>query len=180
MFQFNTKTFYEYIKYYFKILNFFCLVVYETLHRLHYRNNIIIMNQEFQIHLKILNYFNFDKTRPKKQRNFIKKFHIFNLLVHLYCLFTQISFITKNYNNVFEISECVSPLATLSMTLAKFYILCTYCYKFFEMIEDIKLLNEKCEYYMTSTNFFKKFKNSKIFLIFLKNFKKIKNLLNFC
>lgn len=104
------------------------------------------MNQEFQIHLKVLNYFNFDKTQPKKQRNFINKLHVFNLLVHLYCLFTQITFITQNYDNVFEISECVSPLSTLSMTLAKFYILCFHSYKFFEMIGNIKLLNDKCKY----------------------------------
>lgn len=124
----------------FKIIE---LVINEGLHRLDYRNN---MNQEFKIHLKLLNFFNIDKTQPRKHRNFIIKLHIFNLLVHLYCLFTQITFITLNYNDVFEISECVSPLSTLSMTLAKFYILCIYYYKFFEMIRDIKLLNDKCKY----------------------------------
>lgn len=114
------------------------------------------MNQEFQVHLKVLNFFNFNKTQTKKQRSFIKKLHIFNLLVHLYCLFTQITFITQNYNNVFEISECVSPLSTLSMTLAKFYILCIYYYKFFEMIQEIKLMNEKCKFinYFYNNNFF--------------------------
>lgn len=70
------------------------------------------MNQGFKIHLKALKYFNFDKTQPKKKRNFIIRLHVFNLIVNLYCLFTQVTFITQNYDNVFELSECVSPLST--------------------------------------------------------------------
>ena len=103
------------------------------------------MDQEFKIHLKVLKYFNFNKDQPKKERYYAMIFQVFNLLVNFYCLFGHFTFVAMNYNDVFEISECLSTICMVLITLAKFHVLCIYYYMFFGMIDEIKLLNQKCK-----------------------------------
>ena len=73
------------------------------------------MDYEFQVHLRVLQYFNFNKDQPARKRDFVITLQIFNLLVNFYCLFSHGTFVALNYNNVFQISECFfNPFARLS------------------------------------------------------------------
>lgn len=103
------------------------------------------MDAEFKIHLQVLKFFNFDEVQTKNQRNFIILFQIFNVLIIAYCLFAHGMFIYSNYNDVFGVSECISPISLTVLILVKLYILCFSCHKFFDLAKEIKNLNIKCE-----------------------------------
>ena len=104
------------------------------------------MDKEFSIQLLAMKMFNFNKNQTNVQKYFVIIFQIFNLFINFYCLFGHGLFVALNYSNVFKVSECISPISLILLTLVKFYVICFHYYKFFDVIADIKCLNEKCEY----------------------------------
>ena len=101
--------------------------------------------EEFNIQLKLLKlcgFFMFPTNNMKKALNFLIFINIFSTF---YCIFTSIAFV-YDLDDILIIAETMSPTFTEIFTIIKYAIFLIYSEQFFDAIEKIGTLNQKCKF----------------------------------
>lgn len=99
----------------------------------------------FEFQLKLLKICGILEIYSERWKFFIKVFHTFNILVNFCGIIMLLTFIARNYENIYEVSECLTSIITAIVTVTKLFLLYLND-DILEIIKNIRKFNEKCEW----------------------------------
>ena len=98
----------------------------------------------FRFPLKLLKICGFERFPSDQRRKVLKCLRYWNFLLTSYCILSSLVYV-YNSNDVLTISETMSPTFTELFTIIKYGVFWINCEQFFDAVEEVEILNQKCE-----------------------------------
>lgn len=98
----------------------------------------------FEIYFKLFRLAGITRFPLPKYDAIRKALISFHFVVSLSHFLAYLKFLLKA-DNVLDMTECISHLITLMLTVYKYAVLVLQFYELFEIMDDIKTLSEECE-----------------------------------
>lgn len=102
------------------------------------------MKPELDHQIKFLKFCGIFKTVPVQMKDLVRIFRSYIIFATTFSIILVSIFISKHYTNVLEIAECIAPLVSAVFMLIKYAFLIIYSDKVFDMIKEVKAMNEEC------------------------------------
>lgn len=87
------------------------------------------------------------KSRSLRFKKLLNYFVTINVVTIVYCLMSELLFVVTNFHNILDTADAVGTFLTEVITLSKFLTFLSQKQKFYELINKVKELSARGNYY---------------------------------